>query len=235
MRGGDTRIRFEKDGKDYYMKMVDDTVTELTIDGVKVPAESMHLHKELIDSMKAQLAKDWAQAEEDRKQAALDRVQADKDRAQAVKDRAQAEKDRQQAGRDRERAEADRVEVNRHREGAVRDRAQAEKDRQQAVKDRAQAERDREGAGRNRARAEIDRKHAAEDRATLNSLLETAVKDGLAASVDAVTRLELSPDGFWINGKKQSDEMHTKYKAAYLKKAGGSLSFSRNSGTTLSL
>lgn len=172
INGVDARIRFEKDGKDYYMKMVDDSVTQLTIDGEKVPAENMARHKQLIDSMKAQLKTDWARAE---------------------------------------------------------------KDRLQAVKDRAQAERDREQAGRDRARAEVDRKHAAEDRAIVTSLLETAVKDGLITSTEATTRLELSDDGFWINGKKQTEAMHTKYKAAYLKKPGSRFSFSRNSGTTISL
>lgn len=235
LRGGDSRIHFEKDGKEYYMKLVDDKLTELTVDGVKVPADSMHLYKELIDSMTEQMKKDRAQAEEDRKQAALDRVQAEKDRAQAVKDRAQAEKDREQAMKDRANAEKDREEVNRHRDQAVRDRAQAEKDRQQAVKDRAQAERDREQASKDRAQAEIDRKHAEEDRALVKSLLESAVKDGLTTSAEGVTRLELSDEGFWINGTKQSTEMHTKYKA-FLKKPGARISMNRNySSTTISL
>jgi hypothetical protein len=235
-RINESRIRFDKEDKSYSLKLVDDKVTELIVDGKTVPADSMHLYKELIDSIIAQMEKDRAQAAEDRKQAALDREQAQRDRAQAIRDRAQAEKDRAQAQQDRARAEGDRERMNSDRQQAQKDREQASRDREQAIRDRAQAEKDREQAQRDRAQAVIDRKQAEEDRALIKSLLETAVKDGLVTSTNAVSQLELSGDGFWINDKKQSAEMHAKYKAAFLKKEGSRLSFSRShSGTRISI
>jgi hypothetical protein len=211
-RINESRIKFEKEGKSYFMKLVDDQVTELTIDGKKIAPDNMHLYAELIDAVKKQLAAARAQAEEDRKQAALDRIQAEKDRAQAEKDRQLAQQERDRAEKDRERLKIERQQADRDRQQAMNDRAQAERDRQQAVKDRAQAE--------------VDRKHAEEDRALIRSLLEMAVKEGLVANED--TRLELSAEGFWINDKKQTDAIHNKYKASFLKKTGSRISFSRN-------
>jgi hypothetical protein len=201
---GETRMRFKKGGEDYSMKLVGEEVTELTIDGKKVAAENMHQYKDLIDAMVAQLKKDRIQAEEDRKQAAIDRAQAQKDRERIEIDRVQANKDREQANRDRQQA--------------MRDRAQAEKERERAIIDRKQAE--------------IDRKHAEEDRALIKTMLEAAVKDGLIADADAVTQFELSGEGLWINGKKQPDGIHQKYKAAYLKKPDSKFSFSRTATGT---
>lgn len=106
---------------------------------------------------------------------------------------------------------------------AEADRKQAEKDRQQALKDRAQAEEDRK-------QAELDRKQAEEDRALVKSLIAELIKQKIVSDEKDVTSVRLTNDEFYVNGKKQSEELHSKFKSTFLKKPGNSISFDRNSG-----
>lgn len=192
-----------------------------------------------------QAEKDRAQAEIDREQAGRDRIQADKDREQAERDRGRAEKDREQAERDRVQAQKDAAQARedarqgeREQEQSVKDRAQAEKDRQQAVldreqagrdreqavKDRAQAEKDREQAGLDRIQAEKDRKQAEIDRAMMKAMISEIIKDGLAPDENSIRSLDLDEDAFFINGKKQTDAVHAKFKEKYIKTPEGRIS-----------
>jgi len=192
-----------------------------------------------------QADKDRQQAVRDRAQAGKDREQADKDRVQAIKDRGQAERDRQQAlqdagraredskrseqdrgqaGNDREQALKDATQAEKDRQQAILDRAQADRDREQAVRDRAQAEKDREQAGRDRIQAEKDRKQAEIDRALMKSMMEEIVKDGIVPDEKSVRSVELDEDALFINGKKQTDVLHEKYKTKYVKTPSGRIS-----------
>src|SRR5688500_11788780 len=130
-------------------------------------------------------------------------VQIEKDRKQAEEDRKQAEKDRQQADKDREQANEDRK--------------QAGKDRERADQDRKQAEKDREQAEKNRKQAEVDRKRAEEDRKLLNEMIDEVVKEKLVENKEALKSLVLDDNEFIVNGIKQPDNLHSKFKAKYLK------------------
>lgn len=213
---GESTINY-KNGRDRYtIRIVQDKVTELYVNDKRIPADSIHLYQAEIDKILEQIKKDRAQAEEDRKQAELDRKQAEKDRAQAQLDRAHAEEHRKQAEKDREQAKLDMVK-------AEADRKQAEKDRQQALKDRAQAEEDRK-------QAELDRKQAEEDRALVKRLIAELIKQKIVSDEKDVTSVRLTNDEFYVNGKKQSEELHSKFKSTFLKKPGNGISFDRNSG-----
>jgi len=186
---------------------------------------------------RAQAEKDREQAEKDRAQAEQDRVQSDKDRQQAEKDRAQSELDRAQSDKDREQAEKDRAESDKYREQAEKDRGQAqkdlaqvekdgvqaEKDRVQAGLDRVQAEKDRAQAGldrvqaeKDRQTAEIDRKQAEADRKMINGLVDELVNEKIVATKAAVTSILLDGDQLIVNGVKQPDGIHLRFKAKYL-------------------
>jgi len=90
-------INMTEDGHSYKIRLNGTTVTEMEIDGKKIPESEFSKYDALIKKI-------LKQVEEDRKQAALDRKQAEKDRAQAELDRKQAEKDREQADKDRAQA-----------------------------------------------------------------------------------------------------------------------------------
>lgn len=232
---GESIINYKNGQERYTIRMLNDKVSELYINDKKIPADSIYLYKEEIDKINEQIKKDRARAEEDRKQAGLDRKQAEKDRAQAQEDRKQAEKDREQAEKDRAQAEKERVRYKADQGQYELNKKQAEKDREQAEKDRQQAEKDRQQALKDRAQAELDRKQAEEDRAIVKSLIAELVKQNIVSDEKSVTSVRLNNDEFYVNGKKQSEELHTKFKAAFLKKRGYSISFKHNPGYNIQI
>ena len=181
--------------------------------------------REQAERDRQQAMRDQEQAKLDRVQAEKDRVQAERDREQSVRDKAQADKDRLQANLDREQAMRDEVQAKRDREQAVRDRAQADRDRLQAEKDRQQAELDRVQAEKDRIQAEKDRKQAEEDRKLVLSMVQDMISDKLVKDKDAINMFRLSNDEFWLNGVKQSAELHAKYKAKYIKQANYQINY----------
>jgi len=207
---GETLINYTEDGHRYKIKLSGSKVIEMFVDDKKVAEEDYAKYDSLVKKILVQIEKDRKQAEEDRKQAEKDRQQADKDREQANEDRKQAGKDRERADQDRKQAEKDREQAEKNRQQADQDQERAEKDREQAGKDREQAEKDRK-------QAEVDRKRAEEDRKLLNEMIDEVVKEKLVENKEALKSLVLDDNEFIVNGIKQPDNLHSKFKAKYLK------------------
>ena len=229
-------------GRNHYnITLANGDVTEMYVDGHKIPADSFNVYSSIVTKLKEQIKRDRLQAIEDRKQAERDRAQAEEDRKQAVRDqeqavrdRAQAEEDRKQSERDREQAVKDREQsvrdqaqaeeekkqAVRDREQADRDRAQAEEDRKQAVRDQEQAGRDREQAVRDREQAERDRLQAEEDRKMIDSLKTDLVTEHVVTDKASIRSVILNEDALVVNGKPQPEELLKKFRAKYLKKPG---------------
>jgi len=246
-----TFVTYNNGRNAYNITLANGNVTEMYVDGHKIPADSFNVYSAIITKLKEQIKRDRLQAIEDRKQAERDREQAERDReqagrdreqavrdqAQAVKDRAQAEEDRKQADRDREQAVKDREQSVRDQAQAEQDRKQAERDREQADRDRAQAEedkkqavRDQEQAVRDRAQAEEDRKQAArdriqaeEDRKLVDSLKTDLVTERVVPDKASIRSVVLDDDGLVVNGKQQPEELFKKFKAKYIKQPGYSI------------
>ncbi len=215
-----------RDGHDSYdIKLADDKLVELYVNNRKIPADSFYVYNGMITKLKEQIKKDRIQAIEDRKQAEFDRTQAGKDREQAGEDQKQAERDRLQAEEDRKQAELDRLEAVKDQQQAVKDREQAELDRKQAELDREQAGKDQIQAGKDREQAEVDRKQAEEDRKMVKALVDEIVKQNIVPDEKSVRHVTLNDDEFTVNGKKQSEELHAKFKALFLKKPGYNITY----------
>jgi len=222
----------------YNMTISQNKLTSLFINGRPVPADSFYLYDGLVKRVEEQVRRDSAQAERDKEQAERDAqqalrdkqqaerdgLQAMKDREQALLDKKHAEEDAQQAARDKVRAERDavkeKVQAERDMQQAMRDKKQAMRDAEQAGRDREQAVRDKQQALRDKEQAERDRKQAEEDKMLLQGLLGDAVKEGLAPDEKSIKSLILDDSVFFVNGKKQSDELHKKFKEKYIKKEG---------------
>jgi colicin import membrane protein len=117
------RIQTNWNNKVYKMELVDNKLTELYVEGEKIPAEDWGKYTNVIAAIREQIRKD--------------KIQAGKDQEQALKDQAQAVKDQEQAKRDQEGAVRDQ-------EQAKRDQAQAKLDQEQAARDQVQAKHDQE-------------------------------------------------------------------------------------------
>lgn len=220
----ETRINYVEDGHRYKIRLKGAKILEMYLDENKVAEADFPKYDPLVKKILVQIEKDREQAQKDRAQAERDREQAQRDRTQAEKDRQQAERDREQSAKDRTRAEGDRAQAEQDRRQAEKDRAQAGRDREQAVKDRAQAEKDREQAQKDRAQAEEDRK-------LMNAMIDELIKEKLINSRDDLTSLELDDTSLTVNGKKQAESLHGRFKEKYLKGKHNRLVY-RNSGDT---
>jgi hypothetical protein len=222
----------------YNMTISQGRLTSLYINGKLIPTDSFYLYDGLVKRIIDQMRRDSAQAVRDREQAVRDKAQAEKDQEQAIRDKQQAERDAEQAGRDKIQAEKDAKQAVRDKEmaekealdakmGAARDAKQALLDKDQAIRDKQQAERDQEQAVRDKQQAERDKeqavrdkKQAEEDRALLKSLLTDVVKEGLAPDEKSIVSLTLDGTVFFVNGKKQSDELQKKFAEKYVRREG---------------
>ncbi|MFZ1528056.1 MAG: M56 family metallopeptidase [Ferruginibacter sp.] len=88
---GTTHTIFE--GKEYNIKIKNSTVTELIIDGNKIPAEKIIDYKAILDRIHSGMIAHSEKAMKDSEQAMTDSEQAMKDSEQAMKDSEQAMKD----------------------------------------------------------------------------------------------------------------------------------------------
>ncbi|MEP7320111.1 MAG: hypothetical protein ABI921_15245, partial [Panacibacter sp.] len=213
-----TIINYRDGQKQYDIKMEGDKVTEIYVDHKKISPDNFYLYNNVINKIKTQIKQDKLQAEEDMKQAKLDMIQAKKDQEQAIEDMKQAELDKIQAQKDMQQAAIDEKQ-------AYADKVQADKDHQQALLDNKQAMADMVQAKKDMQQAELDKKQAEEDRALVKSLIDDLVKAHIIPDETSLSNLTLNDNEFTINGKKQSEELHNKYKAKFLRKPGYSISY----------
>jgi hypothetical protein len=222
----------------YNMTISQGRLTSLYINGKQISADSFYLYDGLVKRIIDQMRRDSAQAVRDREQAVRDKAQAEKDREQAIRDKQQAERDAEQAVRNKKQAEddaqqaaRDKAQAERDAKQAFRDKTQADKealdakmeaerDAKQALLDRDQALRDKQQAERDQEQALRDKKQAEEDRALLKSLLTDVVKEGLAPDEKSIISLTLDGTVFFVNGKKQSDELQKKFAEKYVRREG---------------
>jgi hypothetical protein len=110
-------------GRHYEIKLVNKQMTELYVDGEKIPQASWNKYSAVIAQIREQIRKDEIQAQKDQAQAKLDQIQAQKDQVQATKDQQQAGRDQEQARKDEAQAKLDQIQ-------AGKDQVQARKEQE---------------------------------------------------------------------------------------------------------
>jgi len=200
---GETDIRFTEDGRKYRIRLKGTTVDEMEIDGEKIPKSEFAKYDVLVKRVIKQIEEHRIEAEKHRKEAAIHREEA-------AKYRAEAEEHRKVAQKHREEAESHRRDADEHRKDVEKHRAEAERHREEAKKHREDAE-------KHRKEAEVHRKEAEEHRKLMEAMLNEIVEEKIVRSRDEIKEIVLSPEEFTVNGKKQSSELHQRFKKKYLK------------------
>lgn len=229
----ETTLNFSRDDHKYKIRMTGNKITEMLRDGIKVAPEDYSKYESMINEVLAEVKKQQEEAEKMRKEAEVQRKQAEKQRFEAEKQREEAEVQRKQAAvfraeaeKQREQASKQRFEAEKQRTEADKMRLEAEQQRKKADEFRAEAEVQRKEAEKQRAEAEIQRKEAEKNRALMEKMLDEIVTEKIADSRDELKTIVLDDKEFVVNGVKQSDKLHSQFKAKYLK--GKQIRYERN-------
>jgi len=236
----ETTLNFSRDGHQYRIKMTGNRITELYRDDVKVAPEDYNKYDSMIKEVLAEVEKQREEANKMRQEAEVQRKKAEEFRAQAEVQRKDAAKQREEAEVQRKQADVFRAEAEKQRGQAEKQRLEAEKQRGEADKMRLEAEQQRKKAEEFRAQAEVQRKDAEKqreeaekqrkvaekNREMMEKMLDEIVSEKIVDSRDNLKTVELDEKEFVVNGVKQIDKLHARFKEKYLK--GTRIRYERN-------
>lgn len=186
-------VNYKEDGHTYSFNIKEDKITDLYIDGKRIPEKDYPKYKSTISRILEQIKKDKEKAQ-------LDMMKAQQDQKQAKVDMEEAQLAKQKAEQDMIQAKVEKQ--------------QAEQDKQRAMKDQE--------------RAMLDKMNAEEDKKILNSLLTEIVSEKIVSSEENISSVTLNSSEFIVNGKRQSSNLHQKFKTKYLKDGSAELKYQHN-------
>ncbi len=149
------RIQTNMDDKVYKMELVNGKMTELYVDGVKIPAGDWDKYSDVIAAIKEQIRKNKEQAIRNEEQARLNQIQEKKNEEQAVRNEEQArlnqiqeKKNEEQAVRNEEQARLNQLQEKKNEEQVPKNEEQARLNQIQEEKNQEQVARNQEQAMR---------------------------------------------------------------------------------------
>jgi bla regulator protein blaR1 len=181
------------DGKAYQIFIKNGQITNMYINGKKIPNEEIVNYKLILDKIYENMIIDQEMALYDSEKAIIDSKQELKDYEQAMRDSEQAMRDSEQAMRDSEQAMRDSEQAMRDSEQAMRDSEQAARDSEQALRDSEQIVRDNE----------------------MNEIIDELIAQKIIKNEKNLHSLMLNAEELVVNGIKQSADIHKIFKAKF--------------------
>ena len=214
-------IQMHRDGKVYKAELVNDKMTELYVDGEKIPQAEWAKHASAVTAIRVQLelnreqAKANAiQAKKNDEQSRLNDEQAKRNAEQAVRNDIQAKKNDEQQVRNAEQAK-------RNQEQDRLNEVQAKHNAEQAIRNDEQAKRNDEQNGVNREQAKRNAEQAAANERFMKEFTEDLVSDKIIPDSNSLKDFSLNKTEMIVNGVKQPDSVYKKYSEKYSKQSNG--------------
>ena len=222
------RIQSNMDEKVYKMALVNGKMTELYVDGVKIPAGDWDKYSDAIAAIKEQIRKNKEQATRNEEQARLNQIQDKKNEEQAKLNQIRDKKNEEQAVLNNEQAQRNEIQEKKNEEQAVHNEEQAQLNQLQEKKNEEQAARNREQARLNEIQAKKNQEQAEENARFMKQLIGDLVSDKIIPDEKSLLDFTIDSDGMSVNGVKQPDAVFKKYIGKYPRFEHDSMSFHDN-------
>ncbi len=221
-------IQVSRNNKMYKAEFVNEKLTELYVDGDKVPQSDWTKHTTAIAAIRVQMAINKEQAKANAKQSERNQEQDRANGEQAKRNAEQAVRNEIQAKKNAEQQVRNAEQVKRNQEQDEVNKEQAKINVEQAVRNEVQAKRNREQERRNVEQAKKNAEQASANERFMKEFTEDLVSDKIIPDKNSLHEFKLDNEGMTVNGVKQSEELYKKYKEKYSKESSGGFTYSRD-------
>ena len=221
-------IQVSRNDKMYKAEFVNEKLTELYVDGEKVPESDWTKNTAAIAAIRAQIEINKAQAKANALQAKKNQEQDRVNAEQAKRNAEQVVRNEIQAKRNAEQQARNAEQVKRNQEQDEVNTEQAKHNAEQAVRNETQAKLNREQEGRNAEQAKKNAEQAAANERFIKELTEDLLNDKVIPNKNSLHDFRIDNEGMTVNGLKQPDELYKKYKEKYSKQSSGGFNYSRD-------
>lgn len=239
------------EGKKYTMVTENNQMTELYVNGKKVPTEKMGDYENITAKILKQQSQDMQSAEKDMLQAAVEQTQAEVEMEQASVELAQAKIEMEQAQKEMLTDQADaktamedsktamedskaamaeaKIEMKQAQEQMSEDMAQAKVSMEQAKKEMARSKKEMELAARvmQQSKKDMEQSEILQQKITGDFIKESIIKDKAELS-----SYQLNNEALIVNGVKQPDAVYKKFKSKYVKSSKWAISYNNSEATS---
>jgi hypothetical protein len=101
----------------------------------------------------------------------------------------------------------------------------------QASAHKKHAMKERENAALHKVQAEHDKAQAAVQKKQIEAMISDLINSGVIKDENELSSIELSEKELLVNGKKQSDELHKRFKERYIGEGKTKLRYTSNSNS----